>query len=101
MPYVELLATVKSSVLNLLRLQLGKSAVVVSFSSWLPNSELTLANDLFGDIASECNRHLIVPSIRKHLRAFATILCRIGLVSEGSARYPAAIHAAAGNTRSW
>ncbi|MGA8595115.1 MAG: P-loop NTPase fold protein [Bryobacteraceae bacterium] len=64
----------KSSVLNLLRLQLGKSAVVVSFSSWLPNSELTLATDLFADIAAECNRHLIVPSLRKHLRKFAAIL---------------------------
>jgi len=64
----------KSSVLNLLRLQLADSAIVISFSSWLPNSELTLANDLFGDIAAECNRHLLVPALRKHLRKFASLL---------------------------
>jgi len=64
----------KSSVLNLLRLHLAESAVVVSFSSWLPNSELTLANDLFADIAAECNRHLLVPALRKHLRKFASLL---------------------------
>lgn len=64
----------KSSVLNLLRLQLAESAVVVSFCSWLPNSELTLANDLFADIAAECNRSLFVPALRKHLRKFASLL---------------------------
>jgi hypothetical protein len=64
----------KSSVLNLLRLQLADSAIVISFSSWLPNSELTLANDLFGDITAECNSHLLVPALRKHLRKFASLL---------------------------
>ena len=64
----------KSSVLNLLRLHLAETAIVVSFSSWLPNSELTLANDLFADIATECNRHLLVPALRRHLRKFASLL---------------------------
>lgn len=64
----------KSSVLNLLRIHLAETAVVVSFSSWLPNSELTLANDLFADIAAECNRHLLVPALQKRLRKFASLL---------------------------
>ena len=64
----------KSSVLNLLRLQLRESAIVVSFSSWLPDSEQTLIRDLSSDIAAECSKHFIVPSLRTQLRKLASIL---------------------------
>jgi hypothetical protein len=46
----------KSSVLNLLRKRLSGHAIVVTFRTWLPGSEETLARDLFSDISSECRR---------------------------------------------
>jgi KAP family P-loop domain len=64
----------KSSILNLLHKELRESAIVVLFSSWLPDSQRTLVQDLFGDIASECNRAFIIPGLRKHLTKFATII---------------------------
>jgi hypothetical protein len=64
----------KSSVLNLLRLQLGDRAIVISFSSWLPDSHQSLVNDLLGDLAAETGRHFVIPGLRKRLRKFASLL---------------------------
>ena len=64
----------KSSVLRLLRLGIGERAIVVRFNSWLPNSQQTLVNDLFGDIAAEINRNYLIPGLRKRLRTLASIL---------------------------
>jgi hypothetical protein len=61
----------KSSVLKLLRRSLGKHAVIVSFSTWLPGSEETLAVDLFRDIATECRKYFYVPQLRKRAIAYA------------------------------
>jgi hypothetical protein len=64
----------KSSVLRLLRLGIGQGAIVVPFNSWLPNSQQTFVNDLFGDIAAEISRSYLVPGLRKRLRTLASIL---------------------------
>ena len=64
----------KSSILNLLRLQLQQKAIVVSFSSWLPDSQQTFVRDLFADIASECSKRFVVPDLRKRLRKFAAVV---------------------------
>jgi predicted KAP-like P-loop ATPase len=64
----------KSSVLNLLRVGIGKRAIVVPFNSWLPNSQQTLVNDLFGDIAAEINRTYFIPGLRGRLRKLASVL---------------------------
>jgi len=64
----------KSSVLNLLRVGIGKRAIVVPFNSWLPNSQQTLVNDLFGDIAAEINRSYFIPGLRRRLRKLASVL---------------------------
>jgi predicted KAP-like P-loop ATPase len=61
----------KSSVLKLLRRSLGNRAIVVSFSTWLPGSDETLAVDLFRDIANECRRILYVPQLKKRTLAYA------------------------------
>lgn len=63
----------KSSVLNLLREAIGHQAIVVSFSAWLPGSEASLATDLFRDIATECEKHFLVPHLRSRTRAFARV----------------------------
>jgi hypothetical protein len=55
----------KTSVLNLLRKAVEDQAIVVPFSAWLPGSEATLASDLFRDIASECEKHIHVPHLRR------------------------------------
>ncbi len=64
----------KSSVLNLLRRQIEGITIVVSFSSWLPDSQRTLVHDLFGDISSECNRAYVISGLRKELGKFASIV---------------------------
>lgn len=64
----------KSSVLNLLRSEIGTTAIVVSFSSWLPDSQQTLVRDLFGDIATEVNKCYFVPGLRKKLVKLASLL---------------------------
>ncbi len=61
----------KSSVLRLLRLSLGGHAIVVSFSTWLPGSDETLAIDLFGDIATECRRMFYIPQLKKRAIGYA------------------------------
>lgn len=61
----------KTSVLNLLRIAIENSAVVVSFSAWVPGSHETLAIDLFRDIATECKKVLYVPQLRKQSIAYA------------------------------
>jgi hypothetical protein len=64
----------KSSVLNLLRQELSTDAIVVSFSTWLPDSEKTLVDDLLNDIAAEINRHFLVPGLRSRLHEFASLI---------------------------
>ena len=64
----------KSSVLNLLRLGIGKRAIVVPFNSWLPGSQETLVSDLFGDVALEIGLTYFVPGLRKRLRKLASVL---------------------------
>lgn len=61
----------KSSVLRLLRRSLGRHAIIVSFSTWLPGSEETLAVDLFGDIATECKKVFYIPQLKKRAIAYA------------------------------
>lgn len=61
----------KTSVLNLFRKAVEGQAIVVSFSSWLPGSEATLASDLFRDIATECKKYVHVPQLRKKVLAYA------------------------------
>jgi hypothetical protein len=64
----------KTSTLNLLREHLESKAIVVSFSTWLPGSQETLASYLFGDIARECNKHYLVPGLRQSAKRLATAL---------------------------
>jgi len=61
----------KSSVLNLLRKALEGQAIVVSFNAWLPGREATFAVDLFGDIATECRKHVHFPQLRKRALLYA------------------------------
>ncbi|HEY6291602.1 MAG TPA: P-loop NTPase fold protein [Terriglobia bacterium] len=61
----------KSSALNLLRRAVAGKAIVVSFSAWLPGSEVTLSTDLFSDIATECRKYVHVPRLRKTLLTYA------------------------------
>jgi KAP family P-loop domain len=61
----------KTSVLRLLRQSLAEHAITVSFSTWLPGSEETLAVDLFRDIATECRRMFYIPQLRKRAIAYA------------------------------
>jgi len=66
----------KSSVLNLLRLQLQGQAVAVSFSAWLPGSESTLTEFLVSDIVAECRKLFVVPGLAKSARRFANALSK-------------------------
>ena len=63
----------KSSVLNLLRQQLQDTAIVVSFATWLPDSQKTLVTDLLGDIATEINKQFLIPGLRRRLDRFASL----------------------------
>jgi hypothetical protein len=64
----------KSSALNMLHQQISSRAIVVSFSTWLPDSQQTLVTDLLDDIAAEIRKHFVVPGLRKQLRKFASLL---------------------------
>jgi hypothetical protein len=66
----------KTSTLNLLREHLANTAIVVSFSTWLPGSAETLATYLMADIAEECNKKYIVPGLRQSTRRLASALGR-------------------------
>jgi hypothetical protein len=55
----------KTSTLNLLREHLGNKAIVVVFSTWLPGSQETFTSYLLSDIANECQKHYVVPGLRK------------------------------------
>lgn len=61
----------KSSVLNLLEKEIGRRAIVVRFSAWLPGSEGTFAIDLFRDIAKECGNDFLGGQLKKKCLAFA------------------------------
>jgi hypothetical protein len=64
----------KSSVLKLLRQSLGGRAIIVSFSTWLPGSDETLALDLFRDVATECRRRFYIPQLKRQAIAYARTL---------------------------
>ncbi len=64
----------KTSILNLLREHLGKKAIVVSFSTWLPGSQETLTSYLLSDIATECQKQYVVPGLSKSARRLASAL---------------------------
>lgn len=66
----------KTSILNLLREHLREKAIVVSFSTWLPGSQETLTSYLLGDIASECQKHYVVPGLSKSARRLASALAQ-------------------------
>lgn len=68
--------TGKSSILNLLSNELKRHAIVIRFSPWLPGSTETLASQLLGDIARECNREYFVPGLRKDARRLASALAK-------------------------
>jgi predicted KAP-like P-loop ATPase len=55
----------KTSTLNLLREHLVDKAIVVFFSTWLPGSQETFIAYLLNDIANECQKHYVVPGLRK------------------------------------
>ena len=61
----------KSSVLRLLRRSLERHAITVSFSTWLPGSEETLAVELFKNIVAECRRRFYIPRLKKQAIAYA------------------------------
>ncbi len=64
----------KTSILNLLREHLGDKTITVSFSTWLPGSQETLASYLLNDIANECQRQFVVPGLRRSARRLAIAL---------------------------
>ncbi len=64
----------KSSVLNLLKLSITRSAIIVSFNAWLPGSETSFATELFEDIARECRKYVYVPQLRKRGLAFVRVI---------------------------
>jgi predicted KAP-like P-loop ATPase len=64
----------KTSTLNLLREHLDDKAIVVSFSTWLPGSQETFTAYLLSDIANECQKHYIVPGLRKSAKRLAKAL---------------------------
>jgi len=68
--------TGKSSILNLLANELKRHAIVIRFSPWLPGSTETLASQLLGDIARECNKKFFVPGLRKEARRLASALAK-------------------------
>lgn len=73
----------KTSVLNLLREHLGGKAIIVSFSTWLPGSDETLASYLMADIANECQKTYMVPGLRKSLNRLAKALSQSVSVLRG------------------
>jgi KAP family P-loop domain len=64
----------KTSTLNLLREHLDDKAIVVSFSTWLPGSQETFTAYLLSDIANQCQKHYVVPGLRKSARRLAKAL---------------------------
>lgn len=66
----------KTSVLNLLREHLLGKAIIVSFNTWLPGSQQTLTSYLMADIASECQKHYVVPGLGGSTRRFANALSK-------------------------
>lgn len=64
----------KTSTLNLLREHLDDKAIVVSFSTWLPGSQETFTAYLLSDIANECQKHYVVPGLRKGAKRLAKAL---------------------------
>jgi KAP family P-loop domain len=61
----------KTSVLNLLREHLKDKAIIITFSTWLPGSQETLASYLLADIARECQKQYVVPGLGKSSRRIA------------------------------
>lgn len=81
----------KTSILNLLREHLAPKAIVVSFSTWLPGSQETLTSYLLADIATECQKHYMVPGLRKSSRRLAAALSQsVPFLKGYSALVPAA-----------
>lgn len=68
----------KTSVLNLLRARLGKAAVVVPFSAWLPVSEHSLIESLLSDIAVESRKQFIVPGLGRNTRRTSCAAAGLG-----------------------
>lgn len=66
----------KTSILNLLRGHLKDKVIVVSFSTWLPGSEETLASYLMADIANECQKRYMVPGLRQSTTRLATAVAQ-------------------------
>lgn len=81
----------KTSILNLLREHLGKKAITVSFSTWLPGSQETLTSYLLADIANECKKQYVVPGLQQSTRQLATALGqKVPFLSEYLKLLPAA-----------
>src|SRR4029077_11479029 len=64
----------KTSTLNLLREHLDRKAIVVSFRTWLPGTQETFTAYLLSDIANECQKHYVVPGLRKSAKRLARAL---------------------------
>lgn len=74
----------KTSILNLLRENLGSHAIVVSFSTWLPGSQETLTSYLLSDIANQCQKTYVVPGLSRSARRLASALAQTVPFLKGS-----------------
>ena len=61
----------KTSVLNLLDIEIRADVIVFRFNAWLPGSESSLAQDLFAGLAAECRKYVFIPSLKKVALQFA------------------------------
>jgi hypothetical protein len=66
----------KTSALNLLGASLNSrpDLIVITFSSWLPGDEQTLAFSLFGTIAEQIKSRYVIPGLSNELDRFARLL---------------------------
>jgi hypothetical protein len=66
----------KTSALNLLGASINSrpDLIVITFSSWLPGDEQTLAFSLFGTIAEQIKSRYVIPGLSNELDRFARLL---------------------------
>jgi predicted KAP-like P-loop ATPase len=64
----------KSSTLGLLKKSLEREAIVVEFNAWLPNSNESLIDALFHDVAVSVGRRYYIPRLRTRLRSYARMI---------------------------
>jgi len=62
-------------------------AIVVSFSTWLPDSQETLTSDLLADRANECQKQYVVPGLQKSTRRLANALSQTVPILKGALEF--------------